>query len=259
MKKFLLIVLLVLVMTGIGVGTYFLGRNSIEVKDCEKKVETEDKDENLNNENLGNDEFYYVDYDEIEKVIESYSYLTAMNKSFNSVDEIEVDDLVHFAVRHIENRESYDYFTLDEVNTVLEKYFDFSLEDGKDIKCDVCDNNIFWYYDADSKRFSSKNDDSHAHEGSCYGDLTRIISITNDEENKYVVLTKKAFGCNPYVISTYYASLDEDGSEPVLEFYGDPLFTEAEFNNVPNDKLNTYEYVFELVDNRLVLKSFKKV
>ena len=26
-----------------------------------------------------------------------------------------------------------------------------------------------------------------------------------------------------------------------------------------NDKLNTYEYVFELVDNRLVLKSFKKV
>lgn len=259
MKKVLLIVLILILFVCTGVGSFFLGTHvtskdrCVDVKD---EVNEEEKKDNTDKEQ-NNNETLYVNMEVINDALYRYSSLVLVTRGFDNINTVNVNDLMLFAV--------YDYdsdldneFTLDDLNKVLKKYFDYELSEGQNIMCDVCEN-ILYNYDKETKTFKHVEDDSlHGHEGNGLGSIRRIISVEVDDDGKYVVQTKEAFGSSPYVITEYYDDLEED-SELVFELTTDPEFVEAEFNKVPNDKLKTFEYVFEVIDNTLVLKSYKRI
>ena len=107
----------------------------------------------------------------------------------------------------------------------------------------------------------------HGHGGNFVDVKQRIISAkTNDDnENRMVtVLVKQAFGLGEHVVTEYYDSIEDAEKEvnPILKMEYDEegmFFDEYDFNNVSNDKMNTYEYVFEIIDGIYVLKSYKKL
>lgn len=203
----------------------------------------------------------------IEKALERYYYFTTLDKGFSTPEEIDLNDLLLFAtsMNISEMNKAHNGFdiSLKQVNKILKKYFDYEIEEGADIFCDICTETTY-LYDKENKIFTYNWDSDHAHSGSAVNVKQRIISAKTNENNEVVVQVKQAFGLGEYVVTEYYDSLEDAEKEvnPILKVEYDPedmFFDEYDFNNVSNDKMYTYEYVFKEIDGILVLKSYKKL
>lgn len=203
----------------------------------------------------------------IEKALERYYYFTTLDKGFSTPEEIDLNDLLLFAtsMNISEMNKAHNGFdiSLKQVNKILKKYFDYEIEEGADIFCDICTETTY-LYDKENKIFTYNWDSDHAHSGSAVNVKQRIISAKTNENNEVIVQVKQAFGLGEYVVTEYYDSLEDAEKEvnPILKVEYDPedmFFDEYDFNNVSNDKMYTYEYVFKEIDGILVLKSYKKL
>lgn len=269
LKTFFLVVL-------IGVACFFIGAyyqdifesfSVAPIKDSSKEekesVELEDNCIQLEDDQTESTE----DGETIEKALERYYYFTTLDKGFSTPEEIDLNDLLLFAssMNMEEMNKAHNGFdiSLKQVNKILKKYFDYEIEEGADIVCDICTETIY-LYDKENKVFIYNWDSEHGHSGSAVNVKQRIISVETNENKEIIVHVKQAFGLGEYVVTEYYDSLEDAEKEvnPILKVEYDPedmFFDEYDFNNVSNDKMYTYEYVFKEIDGILVLKSYKKL
>ena len=101
-----------------------------------------DKGENSNNSNDGS-------YQEIVRRIDYLSEIEYINRDINNVSELTNQELLKFASLYVEKNKNDFSFTLENVNKVLKKYFNRTIEEGEDIKCLVTSEPEFVYlYDS---------------------------------------------------------------------------------------------------------------
>lgn len=249
---FYVIGLILFLCIGLGIGAFVLGDN---------------KESNSNDTNNGQFESE-SSYGRIMKRIDELSYIEYVNKNINSVNDYTNQELLLFATNYVDHSDNK--FSLDEVNEVVKSYFGRTVE-GEDIYClveFVDGKEVAYFYDKDSKMFTY-NDEHNGH-GSVGTDdlyiLNRVVDYHYDG-SKYVVKVKKAFSEKPDtgpVRGAFYrtAEFDDDNVAFESEIIWDTddncySFPEAEFMKVEDDKLVTYEYVFEYKDENYILNSYK--
>lgn len=247
---FVLLAVFALFVVGLGLGGY------LTLKDNQDDLTTE-KDEVATDSKVS----YEVDVNYFEDLINKYEVIDFANKSFDSTEEINEDVLLEFALNNLENKG--DSFSLEEVNKLLNDSFGVTI-DGKDIPCDVCPNALY-KYDADKKIFvlvkTEDGDEVHAHGGGQYiNSINKIVSVATDDNVTYTIKVNKVFGTGISVTTDYYASYGDAVKEKnvLYENTDEEAVGELTFNFDNNrDKLLTYTYVFEKVNDNLVLKSYK--
>ena len=270
LKTFLLVIL-------IGGACFFIGAyyqdifesfSVAPIKDSSKDDEGEEIVDNCIQ--LEQDQTQIEEADTIEKALTRYYYFTMLDKEITKPEDIDLNDLLLFVssmnMQEVTRAHNGYDFSLKQANKILKKYFDYEIEEGADILCELCGEKPY-LYDKENKVFTYNWDAEHGHGGSGVDVKQRIISAkTNDDnENRMVtVLVKQAFGLGEHVVTEYYDSIEDAEKEvnPILKMEYDEegmFFDEYDFNNVSNDKMNTYEYVFEIIDGIYVLKSYKKL
>ena len=259
----LLVLAFAVIAFGVGVAT-----GGVILVEDEKVENKEDVNEEVNeetNEEISDDAVFYVNEQVVEKALEEYYFFAQQDKMFESPEKINLNDLLLFSSNKLVGELTRDTdandVTLDEVNKVIKENFGYEIKEGADIFCDVCEN-ITFTYDSSKKVFSYKGE--HGHEGSPVSVLQRIISVRTNEKGQVVVLVKQAYGLGQYYISKYYRTPEDARNEmsPILEIHMEEsgmTFEQFDFNGVSGDKMNTYEYVFEKSNHRLILKSYKRV
>lgn len=232
---------------------------------CAEVKEKDDKQETENNEKDETEEWVYVsDYEKIEMRIEDLERIEQVSRNINSVEDFTNQELLLFAIDSLGYAEVH---TLEEVNAVTQTYFGIDIE-PEDVNCHFStDEAPLYLYDEDKKEFVP-NEEHGAHGlGSYYSDiLNRIVKI-EVKDNLYTVEVKKAFGrssdTGPATTTFYktYKEMDEFRT-PIMDFKWETYeevenyMPEVDFNNLDSDKMLTYTYVFEKVDEEFILVSY---
>ncbi len=249
---------------GLGIGAVLtLKDNDLD------KIETLEKEEQ-NNETTEENKELKVDEKLIMELILSLSLLEPKGQSFTA-EELTNSELLEFATEYRGmEKESNDSFTLEELNVVTKKIFGREVT-GANVLClinpgsEITIESFKYIYDKENKVFN-RNEEHGGHGGGGYypNVFNRIVSIDN-KDNTYTVKVKKVFAVYPDTgpASGYFKTYNEiflEDSKPVFEyeFYDDGTMFDEEkaFDKVPDEDLITYTYVFEVIDNNLVFKSY---
>lgn len=232
---------------------------------CVEVKENLDKEETENNDNQETEKWVYVsDYEKIEQRIEDLGRIEQVSRNINDVKDFTNQELLLFAIDRLGYSEVH---TLKEVNEVTQSYFGLDVE-PEDVNCHFSpDEAPLFLYDEKKKEFVP-NEEHGAHGlGSYYADILNRIIDVDVKDNVYTVKVKKAFGhtqdTGPATTTFYktYKDMDEL-KNPIMDYkwetYEDVenYMPEVDFNNLDSDKMLTYTYVFEKVDEEFILVSY---
>lgn len=261
----ILIVIILVFCIGLGVGAFAL--KDEQDKCITQEVKDNDKSSTQNKEDSNEIDADKGAYKEILKKIDDLSKIEHLSRNISNVNELTNQELLQFALNYVEINDD-DSFSLEEINEIINSYFG-RIIDGEDIKCLTLNNSeVVYFFDEDTNKFN-KNEEHSGHGG---GDgtpyvLNRIVDFTYDG-SKYVVEVKKAFSIVPdtgFATNFYRTYKDlKDGKNKlfdvdIIESVDGKLYVYPwqEFEKIADDKLVTYEYVFEYNDDELVLVSYK--
>ena len=248
-----------LFLSGLIVGALLLFNNELMEDSCTKDIKCEEKD-NVDYEDPDD----ISDYDMIVKRIHELGAIEQVSRNINSVKDFTNQELLLFAVNYLGYDDSY---TLQEINDVVNRFFGTNIK-PENVNCHSSADNIpILLYDKDKKIFiSNPEHDGHGIGGYYSYVLNKVVSY-EIRDNIYTVKVKKAFGATQDTgpITTFYKTYKEmaELGTPIIDFKfntdEDLIDYEPEvyFNNLSNDKMLTYTYVFEKVDSNFVLKSYK--
>lgn len=263
-------ILLLILLVGVFVGGLITGGavlvdDKTDNKPCSDEVDKVEKDNNEENGDVESEKSVYVsDYEKIVQRIEDLERIEQVSRNINNVKDFSNQELLLFAVDYLGYDENH---TLEEVNAVVQKYFGIDVT-PEDINCHHSDEEPPLYvYDSNKQEFLI-NEEHGAHGlGSYYSDiLNRVVNI-KVENNVYTVEVKKAFGrtqdTGPATTTFYktYKEMNELGT-PIMDYKWDTYedvenyMPEVDFNNLDSNKMLTYTYVFEKVDEEFILVSY---
>lgn len=257
MKKGLLFVIVIFLIAGVGVGTYFLGKNSIEVQECEKNVETEKKDYVFTEKHKNYGDITFNDKEELEKFLNRMNFLSddeyrvfflntdIVNKDFYYEDIANELKLTYVVSQFLTDETAY-LFETEFLKKEVEKVF----SDG--ISNDSLDGG--WSF---TSTLGGTTYSIICNEDICFADYAPGGGTKVSRYESYVYSVTLDTDNTTYLVKEYY--YDFDTESVYVEKDGELLFkgnaTEENLKTV-EDKLNTYEMTFDK-DNRYV--SSKKI
>lgn len=253
MKKFLILLVSILLVTSCG---NVVSTNDNDSKETKKESKKEEKIE--------------VTSTEKEELLDLVNKLHDFDLYQDDVEvkDMSNEELLEFAINYRFYNNSRPYNSdvkLDEIETLLSSVLYNVSITPEDIKCPYC-GSVNLIYDKDKKEFVY----NEKHLGHGFSDVT-VLNRLKDvyyENGKYVIVVYKAI--SEYVDVDYpmyyYASMkdvasyDEDKAIFKLklnEYFmveGDP---EEEFAKISNDKLVEHKYYFVKKDGNFLLESYK--
>lgn len=256
---------MLLFLGGLITGAILLYNNDEVLEEKFEDNKSENKQDKDTNEKEEVEKWVYVsDYEKIEMRIKDLGRIEQVSRNINSVEDFTNQELLLFAIDRLGYSEVH---TLKEVNEVTQSYFGLDVE-PEDVNCHFStDEAPLYLYDEKKKEFVP-NEEHGAHGlGSYYSDILNRIIDVDVKDNIYTVKVKKAFGrtqdTGPATTTFYktYKDMDELKT-PIMDYkwetYEDVenYMPEVDFNNLDSDKMLTYTYVFEKVDEEFILVSY---
>lgn len=262
------LVAFIFLLIGLVVGG-FLTIKEVNQKDkdelkCDEKIDDK-KDKDVKVKNESNNIENTSDIDLIMIRIQELAHIEQVNRNINDVSELTNQELLLFAVDSLGYEDS---IKKSEIEDIIEKYFGRSVV-FENINCHYGDEvePPLYLYDSKKEEFV-KNEEHGAHGiGDYYADILNRLVEYKVDGNLYVIRVKKAFAMKHdtgFPVTYYKTYEDAHNGENVLFELKIDSYEELEnynpeddFNNIANDDLVTYEYVFEKNGNNFILKSYR--
>lgn len=248
-KKGAVIVVILLLSVLVGVSAFYFGKSSLKCEkvECKEPVQTA---------------VSYEDVITILDVIDELSYIDTRVDEITEDSPLSDELVLEYSFMQAMMLNDDEILTLDEVNSVSQKYFGKDVV-ATDINCGMGCEHAWYLFDEENKVFEY-NEEHPGHGGSAAYSLSKYASISK-ESNVYKIVVYKAFtDFSEFINTELYFNLEDasNGKNSFIEIdyeYEDSDDMVRKFEEYDESKLNKYEYTFEKIGDNYILRNYEMV